>query len=613
MSDTTTRATDQPTNGHEAAEPAAELTISTGGSELPVRIRELPVHSSTVLQGASQARTVELETAHGNTDLIRVLDILGIGGPFQTVSPWELEDERGRHLIHAGGYAALPFGENYPPLVSFIQEYLEHNRTMGFAQQSASDWRAALATNLVALLTSFAPSHHDSRVFFSNSGAEAIEAALKFVKAARPDAGIIINFTRAYHGKTFGALSLTPNEEYQGPFRPLYGDVRTLPFGEADVFNQTVRTLGPQNIAGVFVEPVQGEAGVVTPPEGFLSSIGETCQRYGIPVVADEIQSGLGRTGHWFASLAAGLEPDIITLAKPLSGGLVPIGATIARKELVKKLLGGLESKRHSTTFGGGSLAAAVALRSLELIIEENLIEKARLNGRRGLKRLQDIQAAYPGYISEVRGSGMLFALKLKNVINPRLLKGQEALIHLLGSTLALREMHMNGVHVCFTLNQSQIVRLTPALNMPDHLFDEMFDRIEVTARKNRGSWRMLPRTPVGRLARLARLSLGRNSSAGVSSGTHKKVPGGNAPTRNLSLDLLASARDQRVSPASSASSWACASSSACCGVVSCSTARTTALPRISKRICCHSARFGSNCANGSWSGIDWKSGFSAR
>lgn len=490
---------------------AAELPVHTGEAQLHARLRELPVHSRDVLNGLPAGRTVSLETTHGNIDLIKVLDILGIGGPFRTLSPWELEDEQGRHLLHAGGYAALPFGENYPPLVEFMQEYLESGRMMGFAQQSASDWRAALATNLVALLSAFAPSHHDSQVFLSNSGAEAIEAALKFVRAARPGAGIIINFTRAYHGKTFGALSLTPNEEYQGPFRPLYGDVRTLPYGDPEMLESTIRSLGPDNIAGVFVEPVQGEAGVVVPPKDFLRNMGDLCQRHGIPVVADEIQSGLGRTGNWFASLADGLEPDIVTLAKPLSGGIVPIGATIARKHLVSKLLGGMESKRHSSTFGGGSLAAAVAVRSLELIMEENLIERARENGERGLKRLREIQGRYPNYITEVRGSGMLFALKLKNVINPRMLRGQEELIHLLGSTLALRELHMNGLHVCFTLNQSQIVRLTPALNMPDELFTEMFDRVETTARRNKGSWRMLPRTPIGRLSRLARLALSRN------------------------------------------------------------------------------------------------------
>lgn len=489
----------------------APLPVALGKGNLPARIAQLPVQSGDVMAGLDARRSTDLELAHGNSDLIRVLDILGIGGPFKTLSPWELEDERGRHLIHAGGYAAIPFGENYPPLLDFMAQYLEQQRYMGFAQQSVSDWRAALETNLVALLTSFAPSHHDSQVFFSNSGAEAIEAALKFVRAARPDARVVINFSRAYHGKTFGALSLTPNDEYQGPFRPLYGDVRTLPYGDISVFEHTVNTLGPQSIAGVFIEPVQGEAGVVIPPPDFLKELGDICARHDIPVVADEIQSGLGRTGNWFASLAAGLEPDIITLAKPLSGGIMPIGATIARRDLVKKLLGGLESKRHSSTFGGGSLAAAVAVRSLELIIEENLIEKARTDGQRGLERLKAIQQAYPNYISEVRGKGMLFALKLRNVLNPKLVPGQEELIHLLGSTLALREMHMNGVHVCFTLNQSQIIRLTPALNMPEHLFDEMFDRVEETARRNRGSWRMLPRTPVGRLTRLARLALSKN------------------------------------------------------------------------------------------------------
>jgi acetylornithine/succinyldiaminopimelate/putrescine aminotransferase len=471
-------------------------------------ITELPIHSSDVLSGLEPGRVVDLESRHGNGDLIRVLDILGIAGPFRTTSPWELQDERGRHLLHAGGYAALPFGENYPPLVEFTRTYLEKAQGMGFAQQSSSEWRAALETNLVALLSAYAPSHHDSQVFFSNSGAEAIEAALKFVRAARPDASVILNFTRAYHGKTFGALSLTPNEEYQGPFKPLQGDVRTLPFGDIDAFEQAVKQIGPKNIAGIFVEPVQGEAGVITPPEGFLRILGEIANRHEIIVVADEIQSGLGRTGHWFASVAAGLEPDIITLAKPLSGGLVPIGATITRKEIVKKLLGGLDAKRHSNTFGGGSMAAAVALRSLELIIEEGLIQKARLNGERGLKRLQEIQQRYPGYLTEVRGSGMLFAMKLKSVVNPKVMPSQKELIHLLGSTLALRELHMHGVHACFTLSHSQIVRLTPALNMPDHLFDEMFDRVERTARANRGSWRMLPKLPLNRMARLARLAL---------------------------------------------------------------------------------------------------------
>ena len=480
----------------------ADLTADTAA----IGKSELPISSADVLAGLEPGRVVDLEVRHGNSDLLRTLDALGIAGPFAVVSPWELEDARGRRLIHAGGYSALPFGEAYGPLVEFARDYFDRCRTMGFSQQSASEWRAALEANLVALLCARAPSHADSQVFFSNSGAEAVEAALKFVRAARPNATTIINFSRAYHGKTFGALSLTPNDEYQGPFKPFPGDVRTLPFGDVDAFEAALAEIGPRNVAGVFVEPIQGEAGVISPPEGFLPALGEIARSFDIPVVADEIQSGLGRTGHWFASLAHGLEPDIITLAKPLSGGLVPIGATIARKQLVRKLLGGLNSKRHSNTFGGGSFAAAMAIRALELIVEEGLVEKSRRDGERGLARLREIQDRYPGFIEEVRGAGMLFAVQLRSVVNPRLLPGQNELISVAGGALALRAFHQGGIHACFTLNASGVVRLTPALNMPTDLQEEMFERVERVAADNPQPWRMVTRMPPGNIARLLKL-----------------------------------------------------------------------------------------------------------
>ena len=238
----------------------------------------LPIATADVLGDLSPQRVVELETTHGNGDLIKVLDILGIGGPFHVTNPWELRDERGRHLINAGGYAALPFGEMYPPLVDFMHLYLEKNRSMSLPQQSASAWRAALETNLVALLAKDAPSHADSQVFLSNSGAEAVEAAVKFAKAARPKAKYLINFSGAYHGKTAGALSLTPNEEYQRPFRPLVPGVETLPYGNAGILERTLLNLGPDNVVAIVLEPVQGEAGVITPPHG-LSTCGASIER----------------------------------------------------------------------------------------------------------------------------------------------------------------------------------------------------------------------------------------------------------------------------------------------------------------------------------------------
>ena len=466
----------------------------------------LPIRTSELFQPLSAGAVRRLETSYGNGDLIRVLDALGIVGPFEVLSPWELRAPDGRHLLNAGGYAALPFGELYPPLVAFVHQYLRETRGMSLPQQSASAWRGALETNLVALLARHAPSHRDSQVFFSNSGAEAIETALKLVRANRPDATKIVNFTRGYHGKTLGALSLTPNDEYQGPFKPLWGEVLTLPYGDAEALKQML-TRQKNAVAAVFVEPVQGEGGVITPPPEFLPLIGELAQKHGFLVVADEIQTGLGRCGYDFASLGLGLEPDIITLAKPLGGGFVPIGATIARPLLMRRLLGGLSSKRHSNTFGGGSLAMAVGLKSLELLEDERLTERSRRLGRRGLARLETLATAYPDFFSAVRGAGMLFALELRAVLPPLTPFGLDAeLSAQLGSALALRTLHFAGIHACYTLNASRTVRLTPALNMPEPLLDELFRRLELAAKKPQKT--QLVRTPPEVLVKLARLAL---------------------------------------------------------------------------------------------------------
>ena len=270
------------------------------------RLPKLPISAGDVPSLARRALT--LEKAHGNGDLVRIVEALGIGGPLEVVNPWELRDEGGRHLINAGGYAALPFGERYPPLVDFIRTYFETSTSMSLPQQSASDWRAALETNLVALLSFYAPSHEDSQVFFSNSGAEAIETALKFARTARPGATHLINFTKGYHGKTAGALSLTPNEEYQAPFRPLLGGVVTLPYGDAQALTDKVTELGADRVIGVVLEPIQGEGGVIHPPADFLPAVNALRER-GVLVIADEVQTGLGRSGHLFASRRGRFRP----------------------------------------------------------------------------------------------------------------------------------------------------------------------------------------------------------------------------------------------------------------------------------------------------------------
>lgn len=459
------------------------------------------------MAGLPVGRVRAMERAHGNGDLVRVLEALGLAGPLRRLSPWELEDEKGRHLIHAGGFAALPFGEGPPALVDATVRYLQGLNRVSFPQQSLSDWRAALETNLVALLASVAPSHEASRVLFSNSGTEAVEAALKLTRAARPASRWLLTFSGAFHGKTLGSLSVTPHADYQRAFRPLLPHVRVLPYGDAEVLEREIFALGADQVAAILVEPILGEGGVVAPPAGFLAEVERMRREHGVLVIADEVQTGLGRTGHWFASVAGGLDPDIVTLAKPLSGGLVPIGATMARSALIDAMLPGLSSRRHSSTFGGNGLAMSVALHTLESLVEGGFDVRVRRDGEAGLARLRAIAGAHPGLIRTVRGAGMLFAIELRNVLRPGLLGGRSDLGRLFASGLGLRTLHMGGIHACFSVTASGVVRLTPALDTPPHLQEELWDRLDRIADRHPQAWRMAVAAGPGRLARLGALA----------------------------------------------------------------------------------------------------------
>lgn len=464
------------------------------------------IRADDVLEGklsGAQATALEKQSGHGK--LIRLLEVVGVGGPFTVASPWELDDQRGQRIINASGYAALPFGDNPPELNAFLREVLEKTDQVMFAQQSITTWRAALETNLVRLLARESSDHHDSRVFFSNSGAEAVEAAIKFAQAARPRAKYLINFTRAYHGKTLGSLAITPNPNLQGPFRNILNPaVITLPFGDAEAVERAIKRVGDQVIA-VVLEPILGEAGVRLPPPGFLRRVGEVCRAAGVIVIADEIQTGLGRTGHWFESVAQGLIPDILTLAKPLGGGMLPVGATIVRDAIYKPLLGSIETvKRHSNTFGGNSLAMAVGLKSLELLIENDYPARSRMLGERGLTRLKALQRQHPGLLEEVRGAGTLFAMNFRPIAKLPF-KAQASLISEATGMLALAAFYRHGVLLNFSLNAARTMRLTPAMNMPQELFDRMFDQVEAAAAEHPSSFSLVQKYGMPEL-----LSLGR-------------------------------------------------------------------------------------------------------
>lgn len=206
-----------------------------------------------------------------------------------------------------------------------------------------------------------------------------------------------------------------------------------------------IRRVGPDGVVAVVVEPIQGEGGVIPSP-GFLSGLGDLCRQHGIVVVADEIQTGLGRTGHWFESAAQGLDPDIVTLAKPLGGGILAVGATIVRKPIFKRMLGGLNRKRHSNTFGGNALAMAVGLKSLECLLDNDIPTRSHALGVRGLTRLDALQHRFPRLLEAVRGQGMLFALQFEPIVHLPLPKPLRELAAEATALFALHEIHQHGV-----------------------------------------------------------------------------------------------------------------------------------------------------------------------
>ena len=257
-----------------------------------------------------------------------------------------------------GGYGVALVGHCNPRVVEAIKNQAEKLIVchMSFYNDAREDFLRRMATIAPRGL---------SKIFFSNSGAEAVEAALKFSRRYTGKPGII-SMSGGYHGKTFGALSATYSEKYRKPFMPLLENVKFLPYTTTRIEDAVDDSIG-----AVIVEPIQGETGIILPPEGLLQNMREVCTKHGIVLIFDEIQSGLGRTGKMWAGENWKTIPDIMCLAKGLAGG-VPIGLTLSKPEIVEVLRVG----EHSSTFGGNPLACAAGAATIGSLNEDKLVEK---------------------------------------------------------------------------------------------------------------------------------------------------------------------------------------------------------------------------------------------
>lgn len=340
-----------------------------------------------------------------------------------------------RYLDFSGGPAVFVLGHRHPRVVQAVVEQIQRMPMSVRAMPRRPE--AELAARLAELTPG------DLRYsFFCNSGAEAVEGALKLARLATGKPGFVAT-EGAFHGKTFGALSATGREKYRKPFEPLLPGFRHVPFGDADVLAEAV----DETTAAVIVEPIQGEGGVRLPPEDYLPRVREICDRTGALMIVDEVQTGLGRTGRMFACQHWDVVPDILTLAKGLGGGVMPLGAFVARPHLWKAF--SEDPYLHSSTFGGNPAACAAGVATLEVLVAENLPARAARMGELLLGGLREVAGRHPRWVREVRGMGLLVGVEFCDP-DVALLTSAEAMAR--------------GVIFFFSLNRPEVVRLAPPL-----------------------------------------------------------------------------------------------------------------------------------------------------
>ena len=314
------------------------------------------------------------------------------------------DDEGNQYLDLVGGFGSLNLGHNHPDVVAAVQTALTE-QAPGFAQSAINPYAAALAEELVSL----APGRL-AMAFFTNSGAESNEAAIKLARAATGRSGLLY-CSRSYHGKSLGSLSVTGNDSYQKPFGPLVPGCDRIPFGDYESLD---RALATNNYAAFIVEPIQAEAGMLVPPTGYLREARAMCASAGTLLIVDEVQTGLGRTGTMFAVERESVEPDIMTLAKSLGGGIMPIGAMLTRQDLWTKAYGTLETfALHTSTFSGGSVASAAGLATLKTLQRGRFSDNAAEQGERLIEGLTELCGIHR-CLKQVSGRGLLLGLEFE-------------------------------------------------------------------------------------------------------------------------------------------------------------------------------------------------------
>jgi putrescine aminotransferase len=370
-----------------------------------------------------------------------------------------LKDILGREYIDClGGYGIFSAGINHPRIVAAVTTQLP--RMALNSQELLEPWRGALA-RLVAEIT---PGELQNS-FFINNGTDAIEGALKLTRLYTKRSTFIAALS-GFHGKSLGSLSLMGKASFRAPFQSGMQDVRFVPYGDADALEtefERLETVGIA-VAGVVLEPVQGEAGAVVPPDDYFPRVREICDRFGALFIADEVQTGMGRTGKLWGLDHWGVVPDIMCLGKALGGGVMPLSAFVSTAKIWEVMIP--NPIIHSTTFGGNPIACAAGIAAISVTLDEDLPGQAAVKGEYLLRQLHLLRARYPGVLKEATGKGLLIGMEFST---------QE-----IGWKVA-SGLFKRGVLVAGTYSKAQTIRLEPALNIPQPLLEDVVSRLDDT------------------------------------------------------------------------------------------------------------------------------------
>ncbi|HYS84719.1 MAG: aspartate aminotransferase family protein [Alphaproteobacteria bacterium] len=348
-----------------------------------------------------EAERYALHTRHLNGQMVRVLKTIGFDVRFRAGRGQYLFDQDGkRYLDLLSGWGVFAIGRNHPSLRETLKGVLDSDLP-NLVQMEVSTLAGVLAERLLR----YAP--YLQKVFFANSGTESVEAALKFARSATGRPGLVY-CSHAFHGLTYGALSINGDATFRQGFEPLLPGCIEIPFNDLAALE---RVLAARDVAAFVVEPIQGK-GVNLPEDGYLQGAAELCRKHGTLLIADEVQTGIGRTGRFLAVEHWGVEPDMVVLAKSLSGGHVPVGAVLTRKWIFDKVFDRMDrAVVHGSTFAKNDLAMAAGLATLEVMEQERLTEHAARLGERLLAAFSRMARQHE-LIKAVRGKGLLIGIE---------------------------------------------------------------------------------------------------------------------------------------------------------------------------------------------------------